>query len=140
HRASRARLRLDAKAPTVRLTRGAAVRGTVVARDTRVPVGPGSVCVDLAGTKMIRSYDAAGRLHLTGLAGGALELEIRAPGFAAHKIARREIAVGEVVDLGRIELDRGRAIVGTVVDAVTGEPLPSARIRTPRPNAAGPRL
>jgi hypothetical protein len=138
--ASRARLPLDAKAPAVRLTRGAAVRGTVVARDTRAPVGPGSVWVDLAGTKMIRSYDAAGRLHLTGLAGGALELEIRAPGFAAHKIARREIAVGEVVDLGRIELDRGRAIVGTVVDAVTGEPLPSARIRTPRPNAAGPRL
>jgi len=136
-----ARVRLGARTPpVVRLVRGAVVKANVVARETGAAAGPGSVWVDLAGTKSIRPFEASGKIDIAGLAAGELDLEVRAPGFAPRKIARRTIAAGDVVDLGRLELDRGRAIAGAVVDRVTGEPLASARVRIPRPNASGPRL
>jgi hypothetical protein len=127
------------KTIAVRLTAGATIIATVVRGDDRRPVGPGTLWIDLSGTKKIERFGTDGRVRIGGLHEGTLNVEVRVPGFASHKLPQREAAHSEKIDFGTIALDSGATINGTVIDATTSAPV-QARVRAPRPNPSGPRL
>jgi hypothetical protein len=136
-----ARVPLLSKAPpVVRLERGASISARVVSRETGAPLGPGNVMIALAGSRTTRDFDSSGDLHLGALRDGTLDLEIRVPGYESYSLAPRQLGPGESVNLGKVMLDRGVAISGTVIDALTREPVASASIRIPRPTLSGARL
>jgi hypothetical protein len=127
------------KPQVVRLTRGAAFVAHVAHGKDHRPIGPGTLWIDLAGTKKIEHFGADGIARISGLAGGALDVDVRVPGFASYKLPHRQLVAGDNIDFGTVELDAGGTISGLVVDAVTSAPI-EAHIRVPRPNASGPRL
>jgi hypothetical protein len=129
----------DKKPAVIRLAPAASITANVIRGDSKEPIGPGSVSIDLSGKKWIEQFGSDGRLKLKGLSGGTLKLEVRVPRLASRKLAAREIAAGEKADYGTIALETGLTISGTVIDAATSAPV-QARIRMPRPNAAGPRF
>ncbi|HEX4422534.1 MAG TPA: carboxypeptidase-like regulatory domain-containing protein [Kofleriaceae bacterium] len=69
-----------------------------------------------------------GRFALHDLALGAWKLVIRAPGFAPRTLGPIEIAAGREVDLGDVELERGRVVRGRVVGD-DGAPIAGATVR-----------
>jgi protocatechuate 3,4-dioxygenase beta subunit len=69
-----------------------------------------------------------GRFALHDLALGAWTMVIRAPGFAPRTLGPVEIAAGREVDLGDIELERGRVVRGRVVGD-DGAPIAGATVR-----------
>jgi protocatechuate 3,4-dioxygenase beta subunit len=58
---------------------------------------------------------------------GTWQVEVAAPGYAAHRTERFSLAAGEVKDLGTIRLGPGGTIAGTIVDAQQ-RPVPYARV------------
>src|SRR6185369_12063465 len=60
-------------------------------------------------------------------------VSVSAPGYLAREVDAADVRAGEERDLGRIVLERGHSLSGTVVDA-RGAPAPGVRV------SAGPRL
>src|SRR5206468_4026900 len=94
--------------------------------------GPGSVLIQNNGAKFTRPVDAGGVVDIGGLQEGSLSLEIRADSFPPYRMSTRSVRKNERVELGTISLMAGLSIEGIIVDAQSGAPLPSARIRSPR--------
>lgn len=82
----------------------AAVRGSVVAEDGRVPV---NLALELATANlgMPSEADAAGRFELDGLVPALYVLRVRAQGHVEHVLGPRRLGAGETWDLGRIVLE-----------------------------------
>ncbi|HUJ15276.1 MAG TPA: carboxypeptidase-like regulatory domain-containing protein [Thermoanaerobaculia bacterium] len=132
-----AHLQNGLKQPAViRMTAGATIVARVVGRNDQRPEGPGTLFIDLAGTKKIEHFGADGIVRIGGLSPGKLNIDVRVPGFASRKLPQRELVTGESVDFGTVALPAGYAISGTVVDAMTSAPL-QAHVRVPRPNPSG---
>ncbi len=70
--------------------------------------------------------ESDGSFHLENLAPGTYRLAIEHPGALPYTLDRVEVPEGGKVDLGTVTLDPGVELSGTVVDAVTGEPVPGA--------------
>jgi len=88
-------------------------------------------------TPRVTSADKNGRFTLSGLTAGSYRIEARAPGYTAREYGQRRagqsgipLTVGERDRLSPIDiaLNRGSAILGTVVDE-HGEPLESVTIQ-----------
>jgi hypothetical protein len=127
------------KPQSVRLTRGASFVATVVNAKDHLPAGPGTLLVDLSGTTTIEQFGADGRIRVSGLRGGSLNVDIRLPGFASCKLPKRQMTPGTAADFGIVEIRKGASITGKIVDEATSAPV-EAHIRVPRPNEYGSRL
>ncbi|HEV7488186.1 MAG TPA: carboxypeptidase-like regulatory domain-containing protein [Thermoanaerobaculia bacterium] len=127
------------KSQVVRLTRGATFVATVLNARDHLPVGPGTLSVDLSGTTKMESFGVDGRVRVSGLRAGLLNVSVRLPGFATFKLPQRQVMPGATLDFGTVELRKGASITGKVIDDATSAPV-QAHIRVPRPSKYGSRL
>ncbi|HYM59291.1 MAG TPA: carboxypeptidase-like regulatory domain-containing protein, partial [Thermoanaerobaculia bacterium] len=118
----------------------ARVRVRLVRASDGTPAGPGTIAVELDGSKSLLEFGADGAIDLADLDAGKLSLELRAAGLAPFRLPPRKIADGEVVDLGVIRLDAGLSIAGRILDGTSGAPLAGATVHVLRPSAFGPLL
>ena len=134
------RVRENVKQPLViELADASRVRAQLV-RGDGTPAGPGDVAVRAGRRSFIAGFGSDGRLDVDLGQGGSVSLEIRAEGLAPFRVSDREVAEGELVDLGTIELGSGFAITGRAIDAESGAPLEGAAVHVLRPNEFGPLL
>jgi hypothetical protein len=112
----------------VTLTRGAAVRATLLrAEDGQAP-RTARVRITNNGRQTLRSISLSDGFFLSGLRGGTARLSVHAEGAQPWDTGTLTLADGEILDLGAVTLPTGLAIRGTVVDD-RGAPLAGARIR-----------
>ena len=127
----------------VRAAPSAVVSGYVVGDDYQPLVGAsvistppseaGPLLAPLLGGTLIATSGAEGYFELHGLEAGPAGLRVAAEGYAPHRL---EINVegAERVDLGTVELDRGRQITvrsdteGGLVELAIGEALPPEKM------------
>jgi carboxypeptidase family protein/Big-like domain-containing protein len=69
---------------------------------------PRGATIGVAGTGLMAVTDSSGRFSLEGIPAGQVTLVAQAPGYAITEIDGLEVIAGEIVDAGRIELDRHR--------------------------------
>jgi protocatechuate 3,4-dioxygenase beta subunit len=72
-----------------------------------------------------------GAFEVNGLPGGRYDVTFRGPTFSDKTLRDVEVKGGQVVDLGTIEVESGRAVSGRVVDA-NGRPVKDAQVITGR--------
>lgn len=106
----------------------AAITGTVVAEGEPVS-GATTSLYRPDGTRRParRVSDVDGVFELTQRLAGVYRLVVAAPGFQVEE-RRFELAPGETLDLGEVELFPALRLQGLVVDAETGQPIPGATI------------
>ena len=121
----------------VTLERSASIRARIVRAGDQKPAGRGDVAVSLDGMQRIVDLDETGLLEVSNLRGGTLGLEIRAEGAAPLALPTRELAPGQDLDLGTIEVATGIALTGRIVDQA-GAPVGGATVRVLRPSADPP--
>jgi hypothetical protein len=132
--------RRDGAATTVQLDSAAGLKFHVVRAADRTPVGPGMVLLSTNGGTSTESLSDAGLFEAVNLAPGTYAAEIHVAGFAPAHVPPREVHPGEVVDLGTVTLTSGVGVLGAVVDADTGAPVPNARIVAVPMSDFGPAL
>lgn len=119
-----------AKGVVLRLTAGGRVAGCVRERGSGRPVATFTVFVRGAGEPRRESViDGAGCYEVAGVAPGAVDVGVVAPGFAPPRELR--VLVPDASSgpaRAEFELSPGGSVSGVVVDRVTREPLPHARI------------
>jgi hypothetical protein len=109
----------------------AAITGRVVFEGRPIPVFGYEIYSPVlermtGAVKVIGAPD--GRLTIPELPVGTWRMEIRAPGFAARTVEAIELRAGHDVELGAVELERGRGVSGRIVDA-DGAPVAGATVR-----------
>ncbi len=70
-----------------------------------------------------------GTFNYEGVSSGAYKVSISAPGYAALVIDEVQVATGESVNLGELNLPEGGIIDGIIVDATTGQALPGVKLK-----------
>lgn len=118
----------------VELITGARITAELV-RSDGTPAGPGTVLLDLDGHRTLHDFDANGRLDIGGLLGGTFSVEIKPADAATVRISDQSVRLGDTFDLGRLTVDSGLAIRGTIVGEDGAQPIAGARIRLFRPSA-----
>lgn len=124
---------------TVVLSRGAAVKATLLRE--RDGTSPSSVQVRVTnnGRETLESVDVASVFTLSGLRAGDLRLRIAAEGAQTYDTGSLALAEGETLDLGTLVLKSGLGLRGTIVDEDRA-PIESARIRSLRTDGDSPAL
>lgn len=100
------------------------------------PSEAGPLMAPLLGRRLTATSGPEGYFELHGLEAGPVGLRVVAEGYASHRL---EISVGsaERIDLGTIELDRGRQVTvlsdtgGGLVELAVGGSLPNEEMTTP---------
>lgn len=114
----------------------AVLRGQVVAADG-APVSSFSVQPEATnpGTAVGKKLDPKtyttvdGSFEYKGVPSGVYAIRVRAPDYALTSINDVQVTEGVELDLGRIVLEMGGLIFGTVVDSTTQRPVAGARVR-----------
>jgi hypothetical protein len=108
---------------------GATLTGRVVAGGAPVPYFGVSVThePELGAGSIDGQRWSSGRFEARELPAGSWGVVIVAPGFAPKPVAVVALAAGQTVDLGDIELDRGRVVRGRVVNDL-GMPMAGASV------------
>jgi Carboxypeptidase regulatory-like domain/PDZ domain len=106
--------------------RGEVIEGCMVAIENFVAVDAANV----AGKRgaQVQVDDVRGEFLFEKLQAGSYVLSASAPGRPPARSDRVDVATGEQVRAVRIELPRGAIMVGRVVDAESGDPIPGARV------------
>lgn len=103
-----------------------------------VAVDRGSVRVESGTCRTESHLDGGGRFELAIPPEEPGELVLRSPGTPELRLRLAAGAPGEVRDLGDLEPPASLTVVGRVVRAEDGSPLPGATIWTPRQGPDGP--
>jgi hypothetical protein len=115
---------------TITVIRAGSIRGTVTDPEGR----PASSLQAIAassdrrqGRRRSTTETGEGSFTIEDLAQGQYAVEIYAPDFVPEVLSSVEVVPGKVTELGTIRLQRGKEIMGTVVDAAE-EPVPGASV------------
>lgn len=124
----------------VTLSRGATIRGRVIAAGTREPVagalvwageGDGSgmagMIMAVSETMAIDRSDGDGLFELTGVENGADRIHASAEGYAPLSIKGRELNEGDLREDLVLEMKSGGTIQGSVTDR-NGQPMPARMV------------
>jgi protocatechuate 3,4-dioxygenase beta subunit len=124
----------------VTLSRGATIRGRVIAAGTREPVagalvwagqGDGSgmlgMIMAVSETMAIDRSDGEGLFELTGVENGADRIHASAEGYAPLSIKGRELNEGDLREDLVLEMKSGGTIQGNVTDR-NGQPMPARMV------------
>lgn len=116
------------------------VAGRVVVGSTNGPVAnftlsvrrvtPGSQV--MSAPFMPKKFENAqnGEFTMTGIPEGVYLLQAECPGYAASQSSTFEARLGQVISGVEIRMTTGGGITGRVVDALTGEPIAGARVKS----------
>lgn len=118
--------------PRIRLRSAGGVRGLLVSSSTNRPVN--GVHVRLI-SDTATNYDvpvgvsnAAGEFHISTAVTGTYDVEFSHPSYLPHKVEGVHVTARRLKDLGRLFIEAGGAIRGTVTDE-SGEPVRGMRVR-----------
>ncbi len=123
----------------ITLTRGAAVKATLLRQSDGQAPKSARVRINNNGRQSLRTIELGGGLLLSGLRGGTARLSIQTEDAQPYDTGTLQLADGEVLDLGILTLPTGFAIRGTVVDDHAA-PLAGARIRLLHTDGDSPAL
>jgi len=132
--------RRDGAPLTVQLDSAAGLKFHVVRAMDREPAGPGTILLSTDRGTSTELLSDTGLFEVVNLVPGTYAAEIHVAGFAPTHVPPREVHAGEVVDLGIVTLASGLGVLGAVVDAETGAPVPNARITAVPMSDFGPAL
>ena len=119
----------------IQLTAGARVRGTVRDRNGSAPVVAFTISIQRAQGALEREsltseafMDARGQYEISGLPAGSYAAVAAGYGYAPSREV--QFSISEALDEKTVdfELEKGGELVGTVVDAKNGMPLPGAEV------------
>lgn len=99
------------------------IKGKLVIAGASQP--PALAMVQLGWQPPTPAFD--GTFDIRDVEPGVHHLTIRGPSFTDHE-QKVEVEAGKVLELGTLTLQRGRRLIGKVVDA-SGSPVPDARVR-----------